>query len=262
MGDHLDYLNHLRAESARFVEVLAAAPDTRVPTCPDWRTDDLLWHLGEVQWFWAAIVGQAARPDHLEAPPRPGDRAGLLAFFEQSSGDLQRTLAETDPTAPRWTWSEEQTAGFTRRRQAHEALIHRVDAELTADVARSPMDPGLCADGVDEALRIMYAGCPDWGTISPETGATLRIECSDADASWLVTLARFTGTDPEGTSHDQPDIVVADHDDGRQARATIRGTAADLDCWLWGRPTQGEPERSGDEDVHARFQAILDQGIH
>jgi len=45
--------------------------------------------------------------------------------------------------------------GFVRRRQAHEVLIHRLDAELTAGVDASAMDPRLSADGVDELLRVM-----------------------------------------------------------------------------------------------------------
>src|SRR5205823_7007051 len=85
----------------------------------------------------------------------PGDRAGLAAFFDRASRELADVLAATPPDTRAWTWSEDQTVGFIRRRQAHEALIHRVDAELTAG-RRTPMDPGLSADGVDEALRVMY----------------------------------------------------------------------------------------------------------
>jgi uncharacterized protein (TIGR03083 family) len=260
----LDYLTHLREESARFVDVLREAPpDVQVPTCPDWETDDLLWHLAEVQWFWGTIVrDNVTDPSTMAHPERPGDRAGLVAFFESSSAALQKALAETPPEETRWTWSREQTAGFSRRRQAHEALIHRVDAELTADTERAEMDSALCADGVDEALRIMFAGVPDWGHIEPEPGTTLRIRVvADTDRSWLVTLGRFTGTDPEGMSHDDPDIVVADTDTGEDAVATVSGAACDLDCWLWGRPTSGPLERIGDEQVHARFQDILGQGV-
>ena len=263
MATEIDYLTHLRTESARFAEVLQDAPaDAQVPTCPDWTTDDLLWHLAEVKWFWGTIVRDAVTdPSTLDHPERPADRAGLIEFFEAASTTLQKTLAETGPQEARWTWSEEQTAGFTRRRQAHEALIHRLDAELTADVERTPMDPALAADGVDEALRIMFGGAPEWGRTVPEAGSTLRIRSSDTDRSWLVTLGRFTGTDPEGTVRDEPDIVVADTDPGDQAAATVTGTAADLDCWLWGRPTVGTVERSGDDQVQTRFQAILDQGV-
>jgi hypothetical protein len=49
---HTDYLHHLRADSRRFREVLAACdPAARVPGCPDWDAGDLLWHLAGVQWF-------------------------------------------------------------------------------------------------------------------------------------------------------------------------------------------------------------------
>lgn len=259
----LDYLAHLRDNSARFAAVLEHAPaDGRVPSCPDWQTDDLLWHLAEVQWFWGTVVRDAVSdPKGIEHPERPGDREALRAFFDDASRELHQALAATDPSEPRWTWSREQTAGFIRRRQAHEALIHRVDAELAADVERAPMDAELAADGVDEALRIMFGGCPPWGRIDPEPGATLRIRAHDHEASWLVTLGRFTGTSPEGKTYDEPDIVVAERDTGEPAAATAEGTAADLDCWLWGRPTVGEVHRSGEDTIHARFQEIVSQGI-
>lgn len=263
MTENVDYLAHLRAESSRFLEVLREAPeDARVPTCPDWDADDLLWHLGEVQWFWSRIVGDSVRdPAELDHPERPPDRAGLIAFFETSSEALRRVLADTDPAAPRWTWSREQTAGFTRRRQAHEALIHRVDAELTSGAARSPVDPHLSSDGVDEALRIMFGGCPSWGTITPEPGATIRLHASDTGRSWLVTLGRFTGTDPDGTSYDEPDIAVHETDPGEDTAATVSGAAADLDCWLWQRPPLGAVAEAGDPEILGRFATVIGQGI-
>lgn len=263
MAKNIDYLTHIRVESTRFVDVLRdAPPDAQVPTCPDWRADDLLWHLGEVQWFWATIVREALTdPSRLEHPERPTDRAGLLDFFESATMALQKTLTDTAPDEIRWTWSKEQTAGFTRRRQAHEALIHRIDAELTAGVERTVMDPVLCGDGVDEVLRVMFGGTPDFGHKEPEPGATLRISTSDTGQSWLMSLGRFTGTDPAGASHDEPDIVVADEDSSEETAVTVNGTAADLDCWLWGRPPVGSLDRSGDEQIQARFQEVVGQGI-
>jgi uncharacterized protein (TIGR03083 family) len=261
----LDYLAHLREDSARFAAVLREAPaDGQVPTCPDWQTDDLLWHLAEVQWFWGTVVRDAVDdPEGLEHPERPADRDGLMTFFDQATKELQTALADTDPAEHRWTWSrEDQTAGFIRRRQAHEALIHRVDAELTADIERAPMDPELASDGIDEALRIMFAGCPPWGHMEPETGATLRIRATDTGRSWLVTLGTFNGTAPDGKTYtDEPDIVVADEDTGEEAAATVEGAAADLDCWLWGRPTVGALLRTGHEPIHERFQEIVSQGV-
>ncbi len=260
----LDYLDHLARESDRFAAaVSAAAPDAPVPSCPDWTADDLLWHLGEVQWFWATIVRDGVDGDTAEArkPARPGGRAALAEFFASASRDLAAALAAAPPEQPAWTWSADHTVGFIRRRQAHEALIHRVDAELTAGAGRrSGMDPELSSDGVEEALRIMFGWIPEWGTFSETPGAALQIRAADTATSWSVSLGRFAGTSPEGTSYDEPALTVADVP-ADNAAAVITGAAADLDCWLWGRPPSGPIERSGDPATLAGFEAVIAAGI-
>lgn len=259
----LDYLAHLTRESTRFAEAIREAPpDARVPSCPDWTADDLLWHLGEVQWFWGTVVRENLNGERAEElkPPRPAGRAALLAFYDRASHDLAGTLAAAAPDSAAWTWSQDQTVGFIRRRQAHEALIHRVDAELTAD-RRTPLDPRLSADGVDEALRVMYGGVPAWGTFTPDRPQTVRLRATDTGDSWLVTLGRFTGTGPDGTSYDEPDIHADDTDPGADAAAEVSGGAADLDCWLWHRPPVGALERSGDQQVVSRFGSAIAPGI-
>lgn len=262
---NLDYLDHLARESARFARVLAAtASDVQVPTCPGWNADDLLWHLGEVQWFWGTIVRDGVDVSAAEKtkPPRPANRPGLEEFYQSASRELGAALAITTPDTPAWTWADDKTVGFIRRRQAHEALIHRLDAELTAG-QRSDMDPRLGADGVDEALRIMYGGDkPPWGAFDADGTGQLRLLAEDTRDSWLVSLGRFTGTDPDDQrTYDQPGIDVADSDQGARVAATITGAAADLDCWLWGRPTQDAIERSGDPAVIDGFEAIIAEGI-
>ena len=124
------------------------------------------------------------------------------------------------------------------------------------------MDPLLSADGFDEAVRIMYGGdLPAWGKLDTD-GMTLRVQATDTGDSWLITLGRFTGTDPdEQRAYDQAGIEVADADSGARAWARITGMAADLDCWLWGRPTQAAIERSGDPAVIDEFDAIIAEGI-
>lgn len=260
-----DYLAHLARDSARFVEVLRQTPPlTRVPTCPDWDADDLLWHLAEVQWFWSTIVGRGltahADVESLDRVDRPGDRDGLLALFDRVSRELHQHLSTTSPDTPAWTWADEQSVGFIRRRQAHEALIHRLDAELTAG-DRTPMDADLSSDGVDEVLRIMYGGAPPWGQFTPDPTQTVRLRTTDTDRSWLLTLGQFTGTDQDGTVHDEPDLRVAVSDTGEPAAATVSGAAADLDCWLWHRPPMGEVERAGDPQVLERLDQTIAPGI-
>jgi uncharacterized protein (TIGR03083 family) len=266
MTTDLDYLDHLARESARFLDALTdAPPDARVPSCPDWDADDLLWHLAEVQFFWGTIVreklSEPSRAEELK-PERPVDRAGLTAFYQRASGDLSEILAVTPPETSVWTWSDEQSVGFIRRRQAHEALIHRLDAELTAG-NRTPMDTQLSADGVDEALHIMYGGQPPWGRFTTDNTRTVRLLATDTGDSWFVTLGQFTGTDPDDNkSYDEPDIQAAETDLGDEASATIRGTAADLDCWLWHRPVVEPVDTAGDRGVLGDLDTMMAPGIN
>jgi uncharacterized protein (TIGR03083 family) len=261
----LDYLDHLARESARFLEAISdAPPDARVPSCPDWDADDLLWHLAEVQWFWGTIVREQVTGSQAEElkPDRPADRAALTKFYRRATSDLSRILAARPPDTTAWTWSDDHSVGFIRRRQAHEALIHRLDAELTAG-NRTPMHQQLSADGVDEALRVMYGGLPSWGRFTSDNTKTVRLLATDTGDSWFVTLGRFTGTDPDDDkTYDEPDLHAEDTDPGTDASATIRGTAADLDCWLWHRPAVEPVDTSGDQTVLDDLDTLMGPGIN
>jgi uncharacterized protein (TIGR03083 family) len=258
----LDYLSHLRTDSARFLDALRDAPSgARVPSCPDWDADDLLWHLGGVQWFWGTVVAERLQSaDDVEEPERPGSRTGLVAFFEEQSARLHDELAAADPAEPVYTWSTDKTVGFIRRRQAHEALIHRLDAELTVgDV--TPLDPALASDGVLEALDVMFGGCPPWGSFAP-SGEQVLVRVSDSGLDVPVALGRFTGTDPDdGTVYDEDDISVAAADPAAAAAATVSGTADDLDAWLWHRRDAARITSEGDRAVLDRFLKVLEQPI-
>jgi uncharacterized protein (TIGR03083 family) len=263
MNADLDYLTHLASESARFRNAIAqAAPDTAVPSCPEWNADDLLWHLGQVQWLWGTVVREHLDGQQAEElkPRRPAGRADLLAFYDRGSRDLGAALAAAAPDSPAWTWSTEQTVGFIRRRQAHEALIHRIDAELAAGV-RGPVDVRLAADGVSEALRVMYGAVPEWGTFTPDAGQTVRLRATDTGDTWLVMLGQFTGTDPDGTAYDEANIHPSDQDPGTEAAAEVAGSAADLDCWLWHRPPVTPVQRTGDQQALSRFDTTIAPGI-
>jgi len=262
----LDFLSYLDSESERFLSVLRDAPSgTSVPTCPDWDTDDLLWHLAEVQWFWGQIVARGitdgSEADALELA-RPEGHDQLISLFETAARDLRDALSANPPEKTAWTWSDEQSVGFIRRRQAHEALIHRVDAEVAVN-QHSPLDTTLCVDGIDEAFRVMYGGTPPWGSFSPHQQQTIRVSLTDSAASWLVTLGTFTGTDPKsGKSYDEPDIGILDDDPETEPSATIEGAAADVNCWLWHRPTQGPVRKKGHQEVLNAFEAVIAPGIN
>src|SRR6476619_3799926 len=166
MAAELDFLQHMRAESARFREVLAAVtPPARVPSCPDWDAADLLWHLSEVQYSWATIVRDRLDDfDSYVPPERAPTYAGQLSQFDEYHGALVDALASTPDDIAVWTWYHaDRSVGFVRRRQAHEAFIHRLDAELTAGTV-TEMDSRLAHDGVLEVLERMFAAVPPWAT--------------------------------------------------------------------------------------------------
>jgi uncharacterized protein (TIGR03083 family) len=184
-----------------------------------------------------------------------------VALVREHSDLLLQALRSTAPETPAWTWSNEQSVGFTYRRQAHEALIHRLDAEQVAGKP-TPLSSALSADGVDEILRIMYGGCPPWGTITPTPGRTIRLRCTDTDHSWLVTMATFTGAEPGGEHVEEADIHIADIDVGSDVPATVTGTASDLDAWLWHRADDGAIEFEGDDGLLAELRQVFAQGIN
>jgi uncharacterized protein (TIGR03083 family) len=260
------YLDHLEADSARFADVLEGAdPGARVPACPDWDAFDLAYHLAQVQHFWTQVVSRRLSSgdevEAIEAAVRPDGYADCVALVREGSDLLLQALRSTAPETPAWTWSTEQSVGFTYRRQAHEALIHRLDAEQVVGQP-APLPAALCADGVDEVLRIMYGGCPPWGTITPTPGRTARLRSTDTGDSWLVTMATFTGDEPGGDHIEEADIHIADSDDGSDVLGSISGSAADLDAWLWHRVDDGPIEFEGDEVLLGELRQVFAQGIN
>ncbi len=256
----LDYLGHLRRESARFRTVLAGAdPSARVPSCPDWDAADLLWHLTEVQAFWVSIVRD--RPDdpkqaEANVPERADGYAGLLAQFDQASTALADALADTPDDTALWTWfAADQTAGFVRRRQAHEALIHRLDAELTTG-ERTPIDAALATDGVAEVFDWMYSQIPPWATATDD-GPVGIVRTTDTGGEWLLRCGRLSGTSPTtGTTYaDEPTLTAVTRG---EPVFQVSGAAADLDAWLWNRPPIGAVTVDGDS---AAFVATVRSGV-
>ncbi|HEY9565133.1 MAG TPA: maleylpyruvate isomerase family mycothiol-dependent enzyme [Nocardioides sp.] len=255
------YLEHIRLESSRFRDVLASIdPATPVPSCPEWTAADLLWHLSGVQDFWSHVVTHRpqAPQDYLE-PVRPDTHPELLAAFDEASTSLQRALSSADPAEPAWSWSTEQSVGFTVRRQAHEALIHRLDAELAAGTVTA-LDPLLAADGTHEALEVMYGGTPAWGRI---TGAEahVRVDSIDTHHQTWVQLGRFTGTDPDGRVYDEPDIQVV-AEPASEPDVTVSGTAGDLDAWLWKRRDEEAITMVGDRTTYDAFLACISHPVN
>jgi hypothetical protein len=100
------------------------------------------------------------------------------------------------------------------------------------------------------------------GARSPPAAARHR-DCRlpDTGESWLVRVGQFTGTDPDDQArYDQPSIQVTSAA-GTGTAASVCGTAADLDCWLWRRPPLMPLGRSGDPAVLSAFDSMIASGI-
>ncbi|MGD8201100.1 maleylpyruvate isomerase family mycothiol-dependent enzyme [Ornithinimicrobium sp. W1679] len=265
----MDPLAVIRSESDRFAEVLAGAdPQAPVPTCPGWDARDLLHHLAEVHAFWAQVLGSDVRDDEgveaLEqaAPPRPDGVEELLALRARATDDLLEQLGALDDAEPRWSWwPPDQTVGFTRRMQTYEATLHRVDAELTAGLPPSPLDPEVAAGAVEHCVDVMWGYVPDWA--QDDSTAVVELVATDTGDRWQVDVGRWHGTGPEsGTEFDMARARRAGQEpDPALPTATVTGTARDLALWAWGRGPRSAVRIAGDADAVAAVDRLIEQGI-
>ena len=256
------YLDLLARDCDRFADLLAEVDPARpVPSCPDWTAVDLFWHLTEVQWFWGTIVRDLlSDPAAAEEqkPERPTDLDALGHLFTTTSDALRDALANTSDETPVWTWADDQTAGFVLRRQAHEALIHRLDAELVA-ADPTPLDPELATDGVDEVVRVMYGGIPTWMTFAATAGP-VAVRANDTDGAWDLAVGTISGTDPDSDNHyeDEPAVDVVE---GKEPVAEVSADAGTLDAWFWGRAGTDAVTLSGDSSAVDALAAVVRTGI-
>lgn len=247
---HQGYVDALRGQAARFSAVLRDGSfDARVPSCPDWTALDLVRHVVQVYAHKAAVLraGKAVPGHEVEA-------AGAAPFSEalrrhdEVVADLAGVLAGLHPDDAAWTWMEgagESTVGAWARRMAHEALVHRVDAELTAGVATSTVDVALAIDGVNEVLTWM-AGDPD--VVAEDDGTvglagSVLLDCGEV--AWLVEIG------------DGRHVVTPVHT-GASADARMSFDPVALDLLLWGRPTSATwPAAAQVDRLRARIAKAL-----
>ena len=189
-----DYLAVLQRTNARFADaaaqaVLAHGWTARVPGCPAWTLADLVWHLAEVQHFWAWVVRTKAQdPAAYRKPARPSDEE-LLGYGLAQSAELETALAGADPQQPVWTWAPRKDIGFVLRRQAQEATVHTADVEEVLGQLR-PIPPDVGLDGLDEWLEVMVPGAfPDG---PPADAHPVVFHALDVDAERTL----FPGTRP------------------------------------------------------------------
>jgi uncharacterized protein (TIGR03083 family) len=206
---------------------LAAGPEAAVPTCPKWTVSRLVGHLGRVQsWVGEALTDPSGERVQPNRPPEGW--AALLCWWDEQRETMIERLA--DPDAPAWMpfRGYPPTAASWARRQAHEAAIHRLDAEHARAAGVEPgsvpslvFEPEFAADGIDELICWMVPARTDWTKSTADGVAVLH--AADAGQTWVVRLKPGTA----------PQIGRL----GLEGDATIAGTADAVYRRVWGRPS-------------------------
>ncbi|MFJ1865453.1 maleylpyruvate isomerase family mycothiol-dependent enzyme [Streptomyces sp. NPDC088097] len=233
-----EYVEILAREGGLLADAAERAGDTApVPSCPEWRVDDLLRHTGSVHRWATLVVGEG----RVEAPAFP-DASALpaaepAAWFREGHAALVRTLNEAPAELACWTFlptAPPSPLAFWARRQAHETTVHRLDAQLAAGVAPSPVDAEFAEDGVDELLIGFHAR--PRSRVRTERPRVVRIRAADTGAVWTVHLSPEPARTVRG-------------DTGDPAHCEITGDAAWLYAALWNRAPLTGPGITGDESL-------------
>lgn len=234
-----------------------AGPSTPVRTCGDWTMAELVWHLTEVQDFWAWII--ANRPAGPEAYPQPSRHDGALVENLRAVNAALVTALEAASTGEKaWSWHPEfQSVDFTWRRQSHEALIHCFDAVLAVDAPRPEVSSLLAADGFDELVTVVAGGVPEWATYHGSEDRLL-VEAEDSGDHWNLEFGALSGTSPGGTTYDKL-ATLAVVDPSLPFRTRIGADALDLDLWGWGRGDRAQLGLEGDVALADRLQALVNE---
>ncbi|MEW9527871.1 maleylpyruvate isomerase family mycothiol-dependent enzyme [Microbispora sp. NPDC049125] len=231
---HLEYAEAAGREITRMAgAVRGLDPAAPVPTCPGWNVADLVAHTGMVH-RWAAAMVRDAAPRRYDRDAMdhgiPVDFAGYPGWLEAGGAVLVEALKGQDPDTEVWGWAGDRRARFWSRRQLHETVVHRADAEIAGGVAPL-VDEDVAADGVEEFFDVLpYARWRpevaelrgDGETISWQTGG----------AGWLVRLS------PDGYTYERS---------GEPGTVTVRaGTAGELMLIAWGRRDPEDHAVEGD----------------
>ncbi|MFZ0217372.1 MAG: maleylpyruvate isomerase family mycothiol-dependent enzyme [Candidatus Dormiibacterota bacterium] len=244
MADHVDAL---RTAGQRLADAAGATScEAPVPTCPGWRLRDLLRHVGGVhRWATAVVAGPLTAPPSPEEESRLMETWGtdeqLVEWFRVGHRALLAALENAPADVACWSFLPAPSPlAFWARRQTHETTIHGFDVASAAG-RPDPISTALALDGLDELVRGFLARRERTAAPRPRR---LRIEATDAELDWLVTLVG---------ERRQVEVEVAPSGGG--AECTVRAPAADLYLLLWNRRRADGLDVVGDPSVLAEWRA-------
>ncbi len=241
-----ELLTLIDERSAALREAAGAASDLtgRVPGCPDWTLDDLVFHISAVQRFWAVVVTQA----DTSGPPTPEQRGNtepdgdLLEWCAESTRLLLAALRAAEPDTPAWSWWADSgapmTAGAIARHQVQEAAVHAYDAQESIGKPE-PLPAAVAVDGVAEFLAVPLGSRGAW----PNRPARITFAATEGPR-WTLDLSPSGATVNPTASGDPV--------------ATVHASASDLVLALYGRIPFDNLRVDGDRSVLAELRAWSD----
>ncbi|AXX28732.1 maleylpyruvate isomerase N-terminal domain-containing protein [Actinosynnema pretiosum subsp. pretiosum] len=244
-------------------------PELQVPACPGLNLGETARHVGSTQRMVLARVDGSTTWQH-----EPGPAQDLAGYLLEGVTPLVAALRASDPAEPcDAMWSADrrkeptplsrstrpgcadsgsrtaaqrgparQDLAFWVRRLAHEATVHRMDAQAAAGIELDPVDEDVALDGVDEVLSLWLGHRLDvLGVRGTREGSVLL---RAGDHAWLAR------TGPAPATH-----RVASP--GERGDGVVTGTPVALYRWLWGRVPDREVAPRGDRDAIAQLWALL-----
>ncbi|WP_433377854.1 maleylpyruvate isomerase family mycothiol-dependent enzyme [Actinoplanes sp. CA-142083] len=230
-----------RSAALRSAAAAASSFEVRVPGCPDWSLDDLIYHLGTVQRFWAVTtrLADTSGPPSTEQRGDMEPRGDLLTWSAESTSLLLDALRAAGPDRPAWTWWEASgapmTAGAIARHQVQEAAVHAYDAQESAGKP-DPLPAAVAVDGVAEFLTVGMSCLGAW----PHRPARVAFTATEGPA-WLVDLSP-TGVDFAPAASGDP-------------VTTVHGPASDLVLALYKRIPADGVRIDGDREVFTALRS-------
>ncbi|MFJ7958816.1 maleylpyruvate isomerase family mycothiol-dependent enzyme [Streptomyces sp. NPDC096319] len=213
-----------------------AGTDSEVPSCPGWRVRDLLRHTASVHRWATAFVAEALTAYRPEGEETTLDGDELTAYYREEHARLVAALRAAPASLECWTFLPSPSPlAFWARRQAHETLVHRADAESALRGAPGPVAPAIAADGIDELLAGFHS--LDRSRVRTPEPRTLRVRATDTGDAWTVHL---TATEPPRTER---------KDEGGGVDTELSGPADRLYLTLWNRLPTDAVTVTGDEGL-------------
>lgn len=238
-----DHLSSIEVNAAMILTAARHDPLAPTPQCPGWTVGHVVAHVGRAfRWMEQMVRERVQEPTYPSPNSASHDRlaADLLPWFEDSVSRFLATMRATDPDEPVWTWSGENRAGFWMRLQAHEAAIHRTDAQ-SAFGSPDPVEPPLARDAID-GLLTWFVPRARMLSLLPCTMKVLRFEEMGGDRVWQLRIDDAEVVLEPATAH--ADVVV-------------RGNASDLLLWLWQRAPLDGLHVEGDRELAGRWPDLV-----